>query len=322
MHRRLVMIILAGTILACSGSSQKTADTKAVKRAVAPEAPINIVATTGMVADAVKNVGGQYVQVVQLMAAGVDPHLYKAGQGDISKLDEAEIIVYNGLNLEGKMGDIFVKMARFKPVVAVTERIDQSLLREPPEFAGHFDPHVWFDVGLWSKTLGVIADELSQFDPAHRDYYQQKSRIYGQQLGELHEWVKVEMARIPKEKRLLVTAHDAFGYFGKAYQVEVMGLQGISTVSEFGLKDVQRLVTLLVSRQIPAVFVESSIPKRSIEAVMEGVKARGHQVVIGGELYSDAMGAAGSSAETYIGMVKANVGTIRDALMLPPAKTK
>lgn len=281
---------------------------------------INVVTTTGMIADAVKHVGGEFVVVTQLMGAGVDPHLYKASEGDIQRLSTADIIFYNGLNLEGKMGDIFVKMARGKPVVAVTSSFDQATLREPPEFQGHFDPHVWFDVKMWSNVVDAVATGLGELAPAHVALFRANAKQYAQELSVLDAWCHEFLAKIPQEQRVLITAHDAFGYFGRAYGVEVLGLQGISTVAEFGLKDIERIVNLLVERKIRAVFVESSVPRRSIEAVVAGAKARGHDVQIGGQLYSDAMGQPGTPDGTYVGMVRANVKTIVDALSGQVAK--
>jgi manganese/zinc/iron transport system substrate-binding protein len=276
---------------------------------------IRVTTTVGMIADTVKNVGGDRVEVTALMGPGVDPHLYKASQGDIARLSEADVIFYNGLNLEGKMGDIFVKMAGSgKPTYAVAAEIDPAKLREPPEFQGHYDPHVWFDASLWSETVPAVVEGLSRLDPASKSQFEENARGYQQKLKELHEYCKTEIATIPKAGRVLVTAHDAFGYFGRAYDIEVLGLQGISTVSEFSLQELEQLVSRVASRKIKAVFVESSISKRSIEALVAGCKARGHEVKIGGTLFSDAMGAEGTPAGTYPGMVRHNVDTIVAAL--------
>lgn len=273
-----------------------------------------VTATTGMVADIAARVGGDLVEVTQLMGAGVDPHLYKASQGDIKRLDEADIIFYSGLHLEGKMGEIFEKMGKTKPVKAVTASIPEELLLADPQAQGQHDPHVWFDVSLWMKAVETVRDEMVAFDPAHQETYKANAEQYLKELADLHEYAKTSLASIPKEHRVLVTAHDAFSYFGKAYDIEVIGLQGISTAAEYGLNDVQQLVDTLVDRKIKAVFVESSVPKKSIEAVVEGAKAKNHTVVIGGELFSDAMGAPGTPEGTYPGMVKHNVDTIVNAL--------
>lgn len=273
---------------------------------------IKVTATTGMVADLVRNVGKEHVEVTALMGSGVDPHLYKASEGDIAKLSEAKIIFYNGLHLEGRMGDIFVKMAAKKPTVAVAEGIPESLLLETSDKTE--DPHIWFDVANWMKAAEVVRDRLVEFDPAHKADYAQNAEAYLAELKALDDYARQQLASVPKPQRVMVTAHDAFSYFGRAYEVEVMGLQGISTAAEYGLADVQRLVDLLVQRKIKAVFVESSVPKRSIEALVEGAKAKGHAVSIGGELFSDAMGAEGTPEGTYVGMVRHNVDTIVKAL--------
>jgi manganese/zinc/iron transport system substrate-binding protein len=298
-----VAIALALLALGCGGSNG--AARSGVKK---------VTCTIGMIADATRIIGGPHVEVSGLMGPGVDPHLYKASEGDLARLGGSDLILYNGLNLEGKMGDLFVKMSRTRPTVAVTEAIPESLLREPPEFQGHYDPHVWFDVAMWRMAVGRVRDALIELDPAHRADFTANAAAYLDTLATLDAWVRESMATIPRERRVLITAHDAFGYFGRAYDVEVVGLQGISTVSEFGLADVQRIVGLIVSRRIKAVFIESSVPRRSIDAVVEGCKGRGHPVAIGGTLYSDAMGAAGTPEGTYAGMVRANVRAIVQAL--------
>jgi manganese/zinc/iron transport system substrate-binding protein len=278
------------------------------------EGPVRITATTGMVADAARVVGGAHVEVAGLMGPGVDPHLYKASQGDLAALGEADLILYNGLLLEGKMGDLLVRMSRERPTFPVAEYVPDSLLREPPEFQGHYDPHIWFDVSLWRRAVERVRDALIEVDPAHAADYRGNAAAYMDSLGALHEWVRARIAEVPAERRVLVTAHDAFGYFGRAYGIEVVGLQGISTVSEFGLADIRRLVDLITSRRVKAVFIESSVPRRNIDAVVEGCRARGHDVTVGGTLYSDAMGAAGTPDGTYMGMVRANVNLIVEAL--------
>lgn len=284
----------------------------------AGDGPLRVVTTTGMIGDAARAVAGSHAEVESLMSTGVDPHLYKASESDVRKLAEADLILYNGLHLEGKMADVLVKMARTRPVVAVTEEIPEDLLREPPEFQGQYDPHVWFDVSLWRRTLEPIVRELSALDPAHAADYRANADRFGAELDALDAWVEERAGELPPERRLLVTAHDAFGYFGRRYGFEVVGIQGISTVSEAGLQDVERVVDLVVEREVPALFVESSVPRRAIEAVQAAVRSRGHEVAIGGELYSDSMGPAGTEAGTYLGMVRHNVGTVVDALKESP----
>jgi len=276
--------------------------------------PLEVTATTGMIADAASIVGGEFVTVTGLMGPGVDPHLYKASQGDLKALSGSDVILYNGLHLEGRMADVLVQMAQRTTTVQVTDTIPEDRLREPEDFGGHYDPHVWFDVSLWKYAVERIRDAFIDADPLNAAAYTANATTYLAELDELHDYAKTQIATIPARSRVLITAHDAFGYFGEAYDIEVMGLQGISTAAEFGLQDVENLVRLLVERNIGAVFVESSIAPKSIEALAEGAKARGHEVAIGGELYSDAMGAAGTEAGTYVGMVRHNVDTIVGAL--------
>ncbi|ASA95827.1 MULTISPECIES: metal ABC transporter solute-binding protein, Zn/Mn family [Anoxybacillus] len=281
-------------------------ETKAPKKDV-----IYVVATTGQIADLVEHVGGEYVHVEALMGPGVDPHLYKATQGDIQKLSQADIIFYNGLHLEGKLGEIFTKMSKTKKVVAVSETIPKEKLIE---IDGVYDPHIWFDLDLWRYATQKVRDELSAVDPKHKQIYQKRAEAYESQLMQLKEEAKKEMNAIPKKQRVLITAHDAFHYFGRAYDIEVVGLQGLSTDAEYGLKDIQELVDMIVDRNIQAVFVESSVSKKAIEAVVEGAKQRGHHVSIGGELFSDALGKKGTEEGTFIGMYRYNVKTIAQAL--------
>ncbi|GJM45306.1 MAG: manganese transporter [Gemmatimonadota bacterium] len=277
--------------------------------------PIRVTATVGMVADVVRNVGGDRVTVTALMGPGVDPHLYKASEGDIARLADADIVFYNGLLLEGKMTEVLEKIAqRGRTTVAVAERIDATKLLHPKEFEGHPDPHVWFDVSMWKQTIAPVVEALAAVEPESREQFQANAARFGAELDALHAWCGEQLALVPEEGRVLVTAHDAFGYFGRAYGVEVVGLQGLSTASEYGLKDVRRIVDLVSERRVKAVFVESSVPKRSIEAVVEGCRANGHDVRIGGELFSDAMGEAGTPEGTYVGMVRANVTKIVEAL--------
>jgi manganese/zinc/iron transport system substrate-binding protein len=299
-----LFIVCIGFLVGCSGQPDSTSDGK-----------IRITTTVGMVTDLVENIVKDNMTVNGLMGAGVDPHLYKASHGDIDRMYKANLILYNGLHLEGKMVEVFEKIRKSgKPAVAIAEGVDESLLLSPPGFEGFHDPHIWFDVSLWLKTIPVVLEQLNQLDPENKELYQSNAEIYKKQLEELHNYCKTEIATIPKEQRVLITAHDAFGYFGKAYEIEVIGLQGLSTASEYGLKDLERLKDIITSRKIKAVFVESSIPKRSIEAVVEGCKSEGHDVKIGGELFSDAMGEEGTTEGTYIGMVKHNVDTIVSAL--------
>ncbi len=274
-----------------------------------------VVATTGMVADMARGVAGDHAQVDALMGEGIDPHLYKPTRSDIERLLSADIVLYNGLLLEGKMTDALVRAASSgRAVVAVTERIDETTLLEPEEFAGHYDPHVWMDPRTWSSAVDAVRDVLVERDPANAETYTANADAYRAQIAALDAYSERILATVPPDRRVLVTAHDAFNYFGRRYGFEVVGIQGLSTESEAGVRDIERLVDLLVSRQIPAVFVESTVSERNIRALIDGAGARGHTVTVGGSLFSDAMGASGTYEGTYIGMIDHNVTTIARAL--------
>jgi len=278
------------------------------------EYPIEVVATVGMVADIVRNVGGEHVDVRQMMGSGVDPHLYKATRDDVRMLTSADAVFYNGLMLEGKLADTLVKIARKKPVVAVTESLDESMLLEPDDLEGHYDPHVWMDVSAWARTVDVVENTLSEFDPEHAAEYEANAETYLTQLAELHDYGRRAIESIPEESRILITSHDAFNYFGRAYNLDVQGVQGLSTESEAGLQRVNALVDLLVKKDVKAVFVESSVPPKNIEAIIEGARSKGHEVNVGGTLYSDAMGEVGTYEGTYVGMLDHNITRVTRAL--------
>jgi manganese/zinc/iron transport system substrate-binding protein len=273
-----------------------------------------IVVTTGMIKDAVENVARDKADVVALMGPGVDPHLYKATHGDLEKITEADIIFYNGLHLEGKMGKVFEKAERIKQVVSVSNGIPESALLQIPGYSNAHDPHIWFDVKLWEQAVKNIATYLKDKDSANADFYEANSTKYLVTLDSLHRSVQRQVSSVPESQRVLITAHDAFGYFGRAYKIEVRGLQGISTLSEFGLKDVTELVNFIIERKIKAIFVETSVSTKSIDAIVEGCREKGWNVTIGGSLYSDAMGQQNTHEGTYVGMVSANVKTIVNAL--------
>ncbi|MDQ0345396.1 metal ABC transporter solute-binding protein, Zn/Mn family [Lederbergia wuyishanensis] len=302
----LTLLFATFTMTACS-SAKETSKSN--------EGKVNVTTTIGMISDVVKEVGGEHVNVIGLMGSGVDPHLYKASQGDIKKLDQADIIFYNGLHLEGKMVEIFERLAKKKPIVAVSDNIDRSTLRLGDENMGtEFDPHIWFNVAHWMKVTESIRDALIEYDPVNKEVYQENAANYINQLEELDSEVREKIASIPESGRVLVTAHDAFGYLGDAYGIKVMGLQGISTASEAGTKDLIDLRNYLVENEIKAVFIESSVPRKAIDAVIQGAREKGHNVEIGGELFSDALGEDGTPEGTYIGMVRHNVNTIVGAL--------
>ncbi|WP_246939246.1 metal ABC transporter solute-binding protein, Zn/Mn family [Bacillus pinisoli] len=275
---------------------------------------VKVTTTIAQIADAVRNIGGDHVEVDSLMGPGIDPHLYQASQSDISKLQDADIIFYNGLHLEGKMLEIFEKMNKDKPTYAIADSIPKEQLRKDQDDETAMDPHVWFDIDLWIIALEQVKEGLIELDPENKEDYEKNAAAYFASLTDLKKYAEEEISTIPETQRVLVTAHDAFNYFGAKYDIEVMGLQGLSTDSEFGLGDIQELVNTLVDSNIKAVFVESSISEDSINAVIEGAKNKGHEVKIGGELFSDAMGEEGTEEGTYIGMYRHNVDTIVGAL--------
>lgn len=281
-----------------------------------------VVATTGMIADAVRQVGGAHVQVETLMGPGVDPHRYTPTPGDLGRLAAARLVVFNGLHLEGKMTDILEQGTGNTRAVAITRNLNPVTDLRPAEADGlAHDPHVWFDVALWSRCVETVRDALIELDPIHADDYRTNYTHYQQKLAELDTEVRTRAEAIPKHRRILVTSHDAFGYFGRAYGLEVHGLQGVSTAAETPLSEVQELARFLGTRQIPAVFGETSVPPKGLQKVLDTVKAEYNQDVklLGGDnaLYSDALGPPGSAGETYIGMVRHNITVIADALNRP-----
>jgi manganese/zinc/iron transport system substrate-binding protein len=271
---------------------------------------IYIVTTTGMIADAVKNIADTLFEVEALMGPGVDPHLYKAKQSDTKKLLEADVVFYNGVHLEGKMAESLESLAKTKSVFAVSDGIPESMLIKTSQFSGTHDPHIWFDVKIWIYVVKHISAKLQEKYPEHKAHFQMNTDKYLKQMEEFNGWVAAEVKKIPDSTRILVTAHDAFGYFGRAYGMQVEGLQGISTVSEPGLKDITALVDHISQLKVKAIFMESSVSARFINAVIEGCKEKGHDLKLGGTLYSDAMGAAGTEDGTYLGMIRHNVNTI------------
>lgn len=277
--------------------------------------PYKIVTTCGMVTDIVRHVVGDEGTVTGLMGEGVDPHVYTPTRNDMTELLGADIVFYCGLTLEGRMSEQLRTLGESgKPVFALAEILEESYLRSPPEFEGHYDPHVWMDVSAWSRCVQSVADTMSKLDPEHAETYAGNAEAYRKQLAELDDYVRDAIASIPASQRVLVTAHDAFGYFGQAYDIEVRGVQGISTESEAGINDINRLVDFIVDRKVQAIFVESSVTAENIRAIIEGAADRGWEVAIGGELYSDAMGPPRTYEGTYIGMLDHNATTIARAL--------
>ena len=280
-----------------------------------PADKLQVVTTTAMVADAVQHVGGERVAVVSIMGEGVDPHLYKPKASDIRRILAADLVFYTGLKLEGRMGEAFKRArARGLPVQPITVGLPAEVLLTEEEAVDHPDPHVWMDVQLWSRTLDQVVKVLCEKDPAGCELYRGNAASYQADLLALHQQIKDMMKTIPEKQRVLVTAHDAFRYFGRAYGIQVRGIQGISTESEAGLADLNDLVSYLVEHEIPATFVESSVSRKNVQALIEGTRARGHEIVIGGELYSDAMGRPGTPEGTYVGMIRHNAETVCRAL--------
>ncbi|WP_299272461.1 zinc ABC transporter substrate-binding protein [uncultured Psychroserpens sp.] len=302
MKKNILILLVIATIFSCKNDTQSNGK-------------LNIVTTTTMITDLVKNIGGDHVNVQGLMGSGVDPHLYKASEGDVTKLVDANIIFYNGLHLEGKLVEVFEKMgSSTKTPIALGEELDKSTLIGSDYFASNYDPHVWFDINYFTQFANKVTQVLSEKDPEHSDSYEANKDAYVAKLNALQTKLDAIVALLPKDKRILVTAHDAFNYFGKAFDFEVVGLQGLSTATEAGVKDVQRLSAFIIEKDIKAIFVESSVPKRTIEALQAAVKSKGHEVAIGGTLYSDALGDAGTIEGTYLGMFEYNVNTIVNAL--------
>lgn len=280
------------------------------------DSTFNIVTTTSMITDLVKNIGGDKVEVQGLMGAGVDPHLYKASEGDVSKLSKADIIFYNGLHLEGKLVDVFERMKKQNiNAIAISDALNpEKDLISSKLFESNYDPHIWFNIGHWEVISLFVANKLSEALPEHKEEFQANAQKYLQELKNLWMEVDAEIATLTKDQRRLVTAHDAFNYFGKAFDFDVVGLQGLSTATEAGVQDVQKTSAYIIEHKVKAVFIESSVPQRTVEALKAAVNSRNHEVVIGGTLYSDALGNAGTEEGTYIGMFRYNVKTIVDAL--------
>jgi manganese/zinc/iron transport system substrate-binding protein len=315
MFHRLVIVLLPLLFGCVTPDSKEHAP-------VSTANPLQVVTTTSMIADLVRQVGGEWVAVHGLMGPGVDPHLFQASEGDVSAMSRADVILYNGLHLEGKMGAIFEQMQeRGRNVHAVAEGIASNDLLTSERYSGSFDPHIWFDPGLWQQAAYRIGEILAATDSLHAGAYRASAATYADSLAALFEQAYIDLSVIPENNRVLITSHDAFGYFGRAFDLEVHGLQGISTALEAGTSGVRDLAEFVAQNQIPALFLESSISPRGIEAVREAVLARGFNVSIGGTLYGDALGGPGSPAETYQGMLKANVETIVRGLTRRPEQS-
>jgi manganese/zinc/iron transport system substrate-binding protein len=310
----LPIAVFAGLVMGCGGSNEELSEDSS-KDSLSE--PYTIVCTIGMIADIVRNVAGDHAQVEGIIGEGVDPHLYKPTRGDVVALSRADVVFYNGLLLEGRMTNVLVRFASpGKPVKAVTEAVleDAAYLLEKDDNSGHLDPHVWMDVQAWIQAVTVVAETLLAFDPEHKAAYLANAAQYIKKLKALDAYAKKSIASIPESQRVLVTAHDAFNYLGRATGLTVKGVQGVSTESEAGVRDLEELIDFIIEQKIPAIFVETSVADKNMRALVEGATARGHSVQIGGTLFSDAMGQPGTYEGTYIGMIDHNVTTITRAL--------
>lgn len=303
--KQFLMSILLVFILACGSNKENTLTNSGNNK-------LKVTTTLTFFQDLVKQIGGDKVEVTGIMGEGEDPHLYNAKPKDHDKLESADLVVYGGLHLEGKMSDIFEKLEKTKEVLNLGDSVDKNLIRYSESNVP--DPHVWFSINIYKQEAKALANKLSMLDPENKDYYMNNFNLYEKELNELDKYIKSRISEIPEGQRKLITAHDAFAYYAEDFGLEVKAIQGVSTDSETGAKNISDLATYIVENNIKAIFVESSVPKKSIEALQEAVKSRGHEVKIGGELYSDSMGDKEHNTDTYIKTVKANTDTIVNAL--------
>lgn len=301
------MVIVCGLLVGvgCSNNENMTTDNEDGET-------IKVVTTIAQIGEPLSVIGGDVIEVESLMGPSVDPHLYNPTQSDIATIDRADLIFYNGLNLEVNMVKVFDSIGEEKPVLAIGDTLPKDELLE--EEQGVIDPHIWFDIDLWQRALDAAVEELKEYSPDHAEFFEENKQEYFSELEQLNLEATEKLTSIPEEHRVLVTAHDAFGYFGNKYSMEVIGLQGLSTEDEIGVSDINETIAIIKENQIPAIFVESSIDDRSIQSVIEGAASAGIEVELGGELFSDAMGVAGTEEGTYIGMYRHNVETIYTAL--------
>ena len=302
----IVAVAIAVAAVGCGGGSADASDIA--------ERQVRVAATTNFITDVARQVGGDRVEVTGLMGPGVDPHVYKASAGDMSALRDADVIFYGGLELEGRMTDLLVEMAGRTNTVAVTRDMPEDELRQPSEFEGKYDPHVWFDVPLWKNAVTTVAEAYAATDPDHADGYRERADAYLAELDALDARVRERFAQIPERSRVLITSHDAFGYLGDEYGLEVVGIQGTSTATEATTADIDRVATIVADRQVKAVFGESAVSGQTLQAVLAAARRKGQTAVIGGELFADAAGGEGTPEGTYLGRVEHNARPISDAL--------
>ncbi|MAY73352.1 MAG: manganese transporter [Phycisphaerae bacterium] len=309
------MVLVLTAIGGCGDGGQESGSSRGSSDGATNGGSYTVVCTVGMITDIVRAVAGERAEVIGLMGTGVDPHLYRPTRSDVQRIVDADVVFYNGLLLEGKMTDSLLRAkGAGKSVYAVTELLDKAYLLAPDGFDGHHDPHVWMDPKAWSRSVEVVRDAMMEIDADGADVYRSNADAYLAQLAELDAYAERVLLSVPEAQRVLVTAHDAFNYFGRRFGYEVVGIQGISTESEAGVRDIERLVDLLVERNVGAVFVESTVSDRNVSALLTGARARGRDVVLGGELFSDAMGDADTYEGTYVGMIDHNVTVIARAL--------
>jgi len=310
-------LLICFTVLFWAGCRNDVSSFDPATATFAGQYPIKVVCTTGPVTDMLRELGGEHMQVTGLMGPGVDPHLYNQLPADRRLLRAADMIFYNGLHLEGRMTEVFKELGERKRTVAVTEELEEAKdarLRTPPEFAGYYDPHVWHDPELWAVCVTFVITVLCEFDPPHRDDYERNGHAYLAKVRAAAEYCRTQLATIPSEQRVLVSAHDAFGYFCLAYGLTGKPLKGISTEDEVSMGRMDEVIEFLVAHKVKAVFVESAVKPETVQSLVEQCRSKGHALRIGGELYADALGSPESGADNYLGMIKANVDTIVRAL--------
>ncbi len=319
-RRRLLRLVHLLTCLAVAGAALAGCGADGPAAASGPAnleggRALRVVTTIGQIADAARRVGGARVQVQALMGPGIDPHLYRASESDITRLESADVIFWNGLHLEAAMSGVLERIEDLGVrSVRVSDGIERARLLTPPEFKGAYDPHIWFDLELWAQAVATVRDALIELDPQGAELFQANAAAYLREIEDLDDYVRARSAELDERVRVLVTAHDAFNYFARRYGFEVRGLQGISTESEASTADVQELGRFISARGIPAVFIESSVPDQGVQAVIAAADAQGHAVIVGGEIFSDAMGEEGTQEGTYLGIIRHNIDTIVSAL--------
>lgn len=303
--RKWILIVLPVIVLSC----RLDIDTKDF------DGPMHIVTTTGIIGDVMENIVGDSAEVTAIMGPGTDPHIYKPTPADIDLLDGADVIIANGLHLEGKMAEMLDKYSQEKPVIFLSDGIPKKELLKSADFEDSYDPHIWFDPKMWMKGVDYVTKELIQLDTNCEEYYTTNFEQYSSAVMEADQWILSELKAIPKEQRILITSHDAFSYFGRRYQIEVRGIQGISTNSEVGLKDISDMVDFVIERQIPSIFVETSTSDKTAQSIVDGCEDKGYALTIDGPLFSDALGEPDSDGGTYLGMIQSNVEMIVAGLM-------